>query len=103
MSLYAKINSENIVENIIICEDSNISALEGLYIKVTDQTRDAEIGFTYNQSKGYFISTKPWPSWILDENDNWVSPAGPKPVVGTYRWNEEDEEWTEVQQLTSEE
>ncbi len=47
MSKYAKINSENIVENIIICEDSQVGLLSGKFVKVTDASREAEIGYEY--------------------------------------------------------
>jgi|DEB19_MinimDraft_3_1074340.scaffolds.fasta_scaffold189960_2 hypothetical protein len=91
---YAKIE-DGIVTNIVLSDDNFINNLEGSYIKVTEQTRNAEIGFTYDDSKGYFISVSPWPSWVLDENDIWVSPVGPKPD-GLYRWDEENTEWKKI-------
>lgn len=91
---YAKIEN-NVVTNIVLSDDSFISTLDGSYVKVTEQTRNAEMGFTYNSEKGYFITVSPWPSWILDENDIWVSPVGPKPD-GIYRWNEEVINWEKV-------
>ena len=93
MSKYAKINSENIVENTIVCEDSQVSIFEGTYIKVTDETRNAEIGFEWNTSASKFISLKPFDSWILNENLEWESPLGPVPDIDYPAWDEESGEW----------
>jgi hypothetical protein len=51
----------------------------------------ASIGGTYDSVKDIFISPKPFPSWILDENDEWKSPIE-KPV-GEHYWNEEQIQW----------
>jgi hypothetical protein len=92
MSLYAKINAENIVENIVECEDINIHLLNGEYIKQTETTNFAEIGYPYNHEKNKFESAQPYPSWVIKEDLTWESPAGPKPA-GISRWDEENQEW----------
>ena len=95
MSKYAKINSENIVENVIECEDSQISIFPGEWIKVTNSTKDAHIGGDYNRENSKFISVKPpFDSWILDNNFDWVAPAE-MPTEGNYLWNEELVAWEE--------
>lgn len=38
----------------------------------------AEIGGTYDAVKDKFIKLQPYPSWVLDENDDWQAPK-PKP------------------------
>lgn len=91
MSIYAKIEN-GIVTNTIICDDSNISSLNGEYIKQTELTNVAEIGYPYNYQKGKFESPQPYPSWILKEDLTWESPLGPKPA-GIVRWDEENQEW----------
>jgi hypothetical protein len=94
MSLYAKINSDNIVENVIVCEDSQISTLSGTYVKVTDQTNDPYQGYGYSSILNRFESPKPYDSWTLNEETLvWESPDGPKPSDGFYRWNEETLNW----------
>ena len=93
MSIYAKINSENIVENVIVCEDNQVESLSGSYIKVSDLTNQPLIGYPYNSQKNKFESPKPYDSWILNEETLvWQSPKGAKPE-GFYRWEEESQEW----------
>ncbi len=91
MSNYAHIVN-NLVDNVIVCEDSNVSLLSGTYIKITDERGAAQIGATYNSEKDKFIKAQPYPSWTLDENDEWISPTGQGYTVGQ-SWNEEDQEW----------
>lgn len=50
MSNYAHIVN-NVVDNIIVCEDSNISLFPGTYIKVTELTGEAKNGGFYNPEK----------------------------------------------------
>jgi hypothetical protein len=95
MSIYAKINSENIVENVILCEDSEIGTQKGIHIKVTESTKNASVGHTYNAENNKFISSKPFESWSLNENFDWVSPVGDSPA-GLYTWDEESQEWVAV-------
>ena len=95
MSKYAKINKENIVENTIECEESNISMFSGLYIKVTENTRDAQAGDTWDLENNKFLKSKPFESWSLDESFEWVSPTGNSFLVGHY-WDEDSQDWVPV-------
>jgi hypothetical protein len=93
MSKYAKIEN-NIVVNIIACEDSDISSQNGHHIKVTENTNDPVIGFEYNSEKNKFRGPQPYESWTLNEDTLvWESPAGEKPTDGFYKWNEESLSW----------
>ena len=96
MSKYAKINSDNIVENIVICDDQNISSLSGNYVKVTDSTRNAEINYTYDSTHEKFIRPKIYDSWVFNDTSLEYEAPTEKPSSGEYYWNEEDLEWTEV-------
>lgn len=96
MSKYAKINSDNIVENIILAEDYAISSLDGRYVKVTDLSRNAEIGYVYNSEAGKFIQKSIYPSWTLNEETLVYEAPVQKPLTGEYYWNEEDQEWVEL-------
>lgn len=94
MSLYAKINSENIVENIIICSDSDISTQSGSHIKITEETREAKINGSYDKESNKFIDPRPYESWILNSDTLiWESPSGIEPTDGVYYWNEDTQEW----------
>ena len=61
-------------------------------------------GHTYDEAKDKFIAPQPYPSWILDANDDWVSPVGDAPALTAeqeadtsntyqYQWNETDQQW----------
>ena len=95
MSIYAKINTENIVENIIVCDEDNINTQQGKHVKVTDLTKIAGPGYFYNSENNKFIAPKPFDSWTLNENFDWVSPVGDSPS-GMHVWNEESQEWVAV-------
>lgn len=96
MTTYAKINSENIVENVIVCEDSNISTQVGTHIKITSETYEAKIGDVYNQEKNKFVSLKPFDSWTLNQETLiWEAPKE-KPTDGFYRWDEDAQDWIKV-------
>ncbi len=92
MSLYAKINSDNIVENIIVCEDSQVHLLDGIHIRVTDETKNPFIGFPYSQELGKFKEGAAYPSWTFNESTfEWEAPVE-KPS-GNYHWSEQDQNW----------
>jgi len=91
MSNYAHVIN-NIVDNIIVCDDANITLLTGTYIKITDLRGNAQIGGSYNAEKDKFINKQPYPSWILNDDDEWVSPNGQGNTPGQI-WNEDEQEW----------
>lgn len=104
MIRYAQIEN-NIVVNVIICEDSEIESLPGIYIKITEETNNAQIGYEYISEKNKFKSSQPYPSWVFDENScKWNPPVAiPEgaeftqfgTVIG-YSWNEESQEWVSL-------
>lgn len=96
MSKYAKINSDNIVENIIVCDDSQVINLEGEFIKVTDSTGVAIVSGLYNRSANKFIKNKPYDSWVLGDDFEWHSPIGDHGSDGIYQWNEENGSWDKL-------
>lgn len=65
---------------------------------VVKATEKAVIGSSWDGSK--FILPKPHPSWILDENDDWIAPL-PMPVneEKIYSWNEETLNWDESDRI----
>ena len=92
MSKYAKLEN-NIVTNIILCEDSNISMMLGEHIKITQETGQAAIGGSFNYDLNKFIAPKPYDSWVLNSELNWESPEGPNPDILTKIWDEENQAW----------
>ena len=91
MSLYAKINSNNIIDNVIVCEDSQISLFDGVYVKMTSETGVPETGERYDASSNKFIPRQPYPSWALGEDYKWHSPIGDAPSNSGYQWDEESQ------------
>ena len=91
MSLYAKLENE-VVTNIIVCSDTDITTQSGVHIKITDERGNAKINGSYNASKDKFIDPKPYESWTLNEDDEWVSPTGQGETAGQV-WNEDEQEW----------
>jgi hypothetical protein len=52
----------------------------------------AGIGYTFDAVRDVFIAQQPYPSWTLDEQDNWQPPV-PYPSEGVHTWDEEDQAW----------
>ena len=57
-------------------------------------------GYTYDSVKDKFIAPQPFPSWVLDSNDDWEAPVA-YPTVKTYEdgiiysisWDEDNKKW----------
>jgi hypothetical protein len=123
MAHFAKINSENIVEQVIVVHNNDapdeatgiafIESLgfEGVWKQTSYNTRfnthiqggtpfrknHASVGHSYNEELDAFLFPKPFDSWVLDEETyDWKAPL-PKPepteTIG-WRWNESVLSWT---------
>jgi len=58
----------------------------------------AGIGDTYDETRDAFISPKPYPSWVLDENTcRWEAPIPYPEDENMYIWNEELINWELVE------
>jgi len=57
----------------------------------------AAIGYTYDEVRDEFVAPQLYPSWTLDENNDWQPPT-PKPD-GNYYWNEATQTWLPFEQL----
>lgn len=84
----AIINDENIVENLIVCDDSFIDQENQI---TYNDLNPAFIGGLYED--GFFYPPQPYPSWTKNEG-NWLPPIE-KPD-GEFSWNEEKKEWIEI-------
>ena len=56
----------------------------------------AGIGYTYDDIRDEFVAPKPYPSWTLDENNDWQPPTPMPSSGGPYRWSEEDLAWVAI-------
>jgi hypothetical protein len=103
MSHFAKIDSDNIVENVIVAEQDFInSGLIGdafLWIQTSynDNFRGkyAATGDTWDKVNEVFISPQPHPSWILNTDYQWESPIAKLTDDKTYGWDEDTLSWLE--------
>ena len=111
MAHYAFLDENNIVTQVIVGRNEDevvdgISDWEKYYGEIMNQKcvrtsynhnirkQYAGIGSTYDESADVFISPKPYPSWLLDENHDWQSPIPMPTEDGRWWWDEENQEWT---------
>ena len=115
MSHFAKINDQNIVEQVIVAEqdviDSGLFGSPSSWVQTSYNTYGgvhanggvplrknyAGIGFTYDRVRDAFIPPKPYASWVLNEESClWEAPnpPGPMPTDGyMYAWEESNTSW----------
>lgn len=111
MAHYAFLDANNIVTQVIVGRNEDevvdgVSDWEKYYAQVYGQKcvrtsynhrirkQYAGIGFTYDPVRDEFVAPQPYPSWVLDANNDWQAPT-PKPE-GSFVWDEETLAWVEV-------
>ena len=114
MAYFAKINSNNIVEQVIRVANEELivdgveveqkgiefcqSLFDGNWIQTSYNNnfrkQYAGIGYTYDAVKDQFVAPQPYESWTLDSNNDWQAPI-PKPE-GSFYWDEETLAWVEL-------
>ena len=111
MSHFAKVEN-NIVTEVIVAEQDVIdSGLFGTgWIQTSYNTRGGQhmlggtplrknfagVGFTYDTNKDAFIPSKPFNSWILnDDTCLWEAPVPYPTDDKVYNWNEDTLSWDE--------
>ena len=105
MAHFAEIDSQNIVQRVIVVPDSEeangaawcANLLGGSWVQTSYNGRIrknyAGIGFTYDATRDAFIPPKPYPSWVLNEATcRWDAPV-PMPPGGPWVWDESTESW----------
>jgi hypothetical protein len=118
MAHFAELNSDNIVERVIVVDNNDCLDANGLESEeigaafchnllggVWKQTsyngnfrkNYAGNGYKYDSVKDAFISPKPFESWILDDETCQWNPPVPYPsdTDKVYVWNENKEDWEE--------
>lgn len=53
-------------------------------------------GYRYDDDADVFVAPQPYPSWTLDTNHDWQPPV-PYPSTGNHQWDEEGQEWKELE------
>jgi hypothetical protein len=121
MAHFAQLDENNIVINVIVVNNSDIldengqeseaigkqfctNLLGGEWVQTSYngnmRKQYASISGTYDAVNDVFISEKPYPSWILDENFDWQAPI---PMPGEdYEWDEETQQWIEISNVVEE-
>jgi len=115
MAHFAKIDSNNIVEQVIVAEQDFVDTLEGTWVQTSYNTKGgkhydpetgeeddgtplrknyAGIGFKYDTTRDAFIPPKPFASWSLNESTcHWEAPVSYPDDGEDYDWNEETTSW----------
>ena len=122
MSHFAEINSENIVQRVLVAEqefiDSGVvgdannwiqtsyNTHGGVHYAPNSDTPDggvalrknyAGVGHTYDVTRDAFIAPQTYPSWTLDEDTcQWNAPVAYPDDDKMYTWDEENTQWKEV-------
>jgi hypothetical protein len=112
MAHFAKIDNNNIVTEVIVAEQNfiNSGSVGDSFLWIQTSYNDnfrkqfAGVGCTYDKDKDVFIRPQTYPSWELDNNNDWVAPVA-YPLDGAteinrdatkYDWDEETTNWIEV-------
>jgi|TARA_B110000211_G_C13921988_1_gene483197 hypothetical protein len=104
MAHFAKLDSSNIVTDVIVSEkdfiNSGVVGDEFLWIQTSYNNnfrkQFAGIGDTYDIVKNKFIKPQPFTSWILDASDDWQPPTAYPDDDKRYEWNEDTTAWVEI-------
>ena len=117
MAHFAKLGTGNIIEQVIVINNSVITDSDGNeqeqigvdFINNLYGTRDvwkqtsyngtirknfAGVGYSYDQTRDAFIPPKPFNSWTLDEDTClWEAPVAYPDDGQAYTWNETEQQW----------
>jgi hypothetical protein len=105
MAHFAKIDSNNIVTQVIVAEQDfiNSGAVGDSFLWVqTSYNRNfrknyASVGGTYDKTRDAFIPPKPYASWTLVEDTcQWTAPTALPDDDKIYKWDEDTTNWVEV-------
>jgi len=122
MSHFAKIDSNNIVTEVIVAEadffDTFVDSSPGEWIQTSYNTHGGQhydpetgepddgtplrknyagVGYTYDSDLDAFYVPQPYPSWTLNEDTcQWESPVAYPDDDKMYDWDEETTSWVEV-------
>jgi len=105
MAHFAKIDSNNIVTQVIVAEQDfiNSGAVGDSFLWVQTsysgnfRKNFAGIGSTYDKTRDAFISPKPYSSWTLVEDTcQWTAPSAYPDDGKLYKWDEDTTSWKEI-------
>ena len=73
-----------------------VESLGNKLLLITIRKQYAGVGYSYDTSKNKFIGIKPYTSWSLNSDDDWVAPISYPTDSKSYNWNETTQAWDEV-------
>jgi len=100
MSHFAQIDNKGIVQRVIVAEQDFINtgsvgdSFNWIQCSYNNNFRKQypSYGYKWDSANEVFVKPQPYPSWTLDINMDWVSPA-PYPDTSVSHW------WDEAAQL----
>ena len=124
MAHFAELNSDNEVIRVVVISNDDITANGGDYSSQAEtfvsnliphltggtswkqtsynnnqRKQYAGLGYTYDATKNKFILPKPFDSWSLDSNDDWIAPVTYPNVnkissdAVSIIWDEDNQKW----------
>ena len=105
MSHFAEINSDSIVQRVIVAEQDFInSGLVGDSFNWVQTSYNSNFrknyagtGYTYDKTRDAFIAPQPYASWTLVEATcQWEAPVAYPDDDKMYTWDEDTTAWVEV-------
>ena len=105
MSHFAEINSDSIVQRVIVAEQDFInSGLVGDSFNWVQTSYNSNFrknyagtGYTYDKTRDAFIAPQPYASWTLVEATcQWEAPVAYPTDGKMYTWDEDTTAWVEV-------
>ena len=104
MSHFAKIDTNNVVTEVIVSEQNFINSGKVgdsfLWVQTSYNNnfrkQYAGIGYTYDKVNDVFISPQPYPSWTVDASFDWQPPTAMPDDGKRYNWNEDTTSWDEI-------
>ena len=88
------LDENNILTNINVTEELDESVINAIDLSTVNGY--ATVGYIYNAELNAFIPPKPFPSYVLDEENFWWNPPKPYPSSGNnWYWNEDILDWEE--------
>jgi len=120
MAHFAKIDNNNVVEQVIVVHNDDIKNLEfpesekvgqdfiksiglaGNWLQTSYNRKFrgnfAGVGYVYSLEKDVFISSSPYPSWIYDESVHGYKPPIAPPIIDNtmYTWDETVRNWIKI-------
>ena len=123
MSHFAEINSDNIVQRVLVIDQETVNTgawgspdnwvqtsyntRGGVHYAPNSHTPDggvalrknyAGVGYTYDATRDAFIPPQPFASWTLDDDTCQWNPPTPYPDDGKrYNWDEDTTSWKELE------